>query len=100
VRLAWLALNESCSIEHGVEPRLRHFSCAGRVPLRDLYSSFLGMKSGLLPLQVFDDRTKSINEILIGNGLHKTPIALNLLSISLHFSHMAASAIARVELPR
>jgi hypothetical protein len=33
------------------------------------------MKGGLLPLQVFDDRTKSINEILIRNGLHKTDSA-------------------------
>jgi len=39
----------------------------------------LGMKDGLLPLQVFDERVKSINKILIENGVRKSLVPLDLL---------------------
>jgi hypothetical protein len=37
------------------------------------------MKGDLLALQISDECVKSINEILIGNGVRKSPVALDLL---------------------
>jgi hypothetical protein len=37
------------------------------------------MKADLLALQISDARVNSIDEILIGNGARKSPIALDLL---------------------
>ena len=37
------------------------------------------MKDGLLPLQVFDERVKSINKILIENGVRESLVTLDLL---------------------
>jgi len=60
-----------------------------RVPLEPaLLLSLLGMKGGLLALQVLDDRVKSINEILIGNGVRKSSVALDLLvNLVAFFTH-------------
>jgi len=37
------------------------------------------MKSSLLPLQVLDERVKSINKILIENGVRESLVTLDLL---------------------
>ena len=44
MRLAWPALNESHSIERGVEPRLRRFSCAGHMhrSMKKLFDHLVG----------------------------------------------------------